>query len=72
MRSSAGHNGGSCGSVGQMGRRGGDGVMLPRPVRARKQRRAEPRAGQRKCTGFAGLCQVGLHCCGLVFLFKVL
>ena len=67
LRSSAGHNGGSCGSVGQMGRRGGDGVMLPRPVRARKQRRAEPRAGQRKCTGFAGLCQVGLHCCGLVF-----
>lgn len=67
LRSSAGHNGGSSGSVGQMGqmgRRGGEG---PCPVRARKQRRAEPRAGQRKWTGFAGLCQEGLHCYVLVF-----
>ena len=52
------------GQMGQMGRRGGEG---PCPVRARKQRRAEPRAGQRKWTGFAGLCQAGLHCYVLVF-----
>lgn len=66
MRSSAGHNGGSCGSVGQMGRRAGR-VMLPCPVRPRKQRRKQSPEQDRNGQALLGSAKAGLHCWGLVF-----